>query len=95
MGQALIEEGFKDYDETIAEAGTMLYVLGTLVMNQADMKWFSELVAMYSSKKILDSMENIQQFSPQDIANMLGEMGLKPDKKKRTRRKPPENPEGE
>ncbi len=62
MGQALMEEGDSSRDSGQALMGTILIFLGGIMLEDEDIYKFSELVAMFSAKKMLDSLE--QQNSP-------------------------------
>jgi len=62
MGQALMEEGDEKRDNGQALMGTILIFLGGIVLEDEDIYKFSELVSMFSAKKMLDTME--QQNSP-------------------------------
>jgi len=57
MGQALIEEGHEKKDLMIAQAGTMVVMLGGLMYDEADMNLFSQMCSMFSAKKIVENME--------------------------------------
>ena len=60
MGQSLMEEGQQNKDSGIALLGTLLIFLGGIVLDDDDVHKFSELVSMFSAKKMLDSIENEQ-----------------------------------
>lgn len=57
MGKALMEEGAENDDITISQLGTMLIFLGGLAFDENDVNKFSELVSMFSAKKLFDTME--------------------------------------
>jgi hypothetical protein len=56
MGQALMEEGREANNSTITLVGTNLIFLGGIVLSDNDIKKFSELISMFSAKKLLDAM---------------------------------------
>jgi tagatose-1,6-bisphosphate aldolase non-catalytic subunit AgaZ/GatZ len=90
MGQALMKEGSKSDDYTITQAGTMLMLVGTLILDAEDMLIFAEICAMFSAKKILDASENINPLHKKTLARVIKEkteMKVAP-KKKATTRKP-------
>lgn len=62
MGQALMEDGDANRDSGKSLMGTILIFLGGIALEDEDIYKFSELVAMFSAKKMLDNME--QQNSP-------------------------------
>ena len=57
MGQSLILEGKDKNDLMVAQAGTMIVMLGGLMYDEADMNLFSQLCSMFSAKKIVENME--------------------------------------
>jgi hypothetical protein len=57
MGQALMQEGDEVKDNGVALMGTILIFLGGIVLEDDDIFKFSELVGMFSAKKMLDNME--------------------------------------
>lgn len=56
MGQALMIEGKKDDNKAVSLVGTILVFLGGITLNDNDILKFSELVSMFSAKKLLDAM---------------------------------------
>lgn len=56
MGQALMIEGKENDNKNISLVGTILVFLGGITLNDRDVLKFSELVAMFSAKKLLDAM---------------------------------------
>ena len=59
MGQSLMIEGREDDDIPVAQIGTILiFMSGLLISEDEDIMKFSDLCAMFSAKKILDSMHN-------------------------------------
>lgn len=58
MGQALMDEGRENDNSTITLIGTNLIFLGGIILSDNDVKKFSELVSMFSAKKLLDSMSS-------------------------------------
>jgi len=57
MGQALMKEGEDTKDNSVVLMGTILIFMGGLILEDEDIQKFSELVSMFSAKKVLDSME--------------------------------------
>ena len=57
MGQALMHEGSESDDITISQLGTMLIFLGGLAFDENDVNKFSELVSMFSAKKLFDNLD--------------------------------------
>jgi hypothetical protein len=57
MGQALMEEGKETRDISISQIGTILIFLAGISFDDDDINKFSELVSMYSAKKVLENME--------------------------------------
>jgi hypothetical protein len=56
MGQALMIEGKEKDDKNVSLVGTILIFLGGITLNEHDVLKFSELVSMFSAKKLLDAM---------------------------------------
>jgi len=58
MGQSLMTEGRDDSDIGLSQIGTILiFMSGLLIGGDDDIFKFSDLCSMFSSKKILDSMQ--------------------------------------
>ena len=57
MGSTLGQEGAESDDITISQVGTMLIFLGGLLFSEDDVNKFSELVSMFSAKKLIENME--------------------------------------
>ena len=57
MGQALMSEGDDKKDNSISLLGTILIFIGGISLEDEDVYKFSELVSMYSAKKMIESME--------------------------------------
>lgn len=57
MGQSLITEGRKNKDFMVASPGTILVLLGSLMYDEKDLNFFSQVCSMFSAKKILENME--------------------------------------
>jgi hypothetical protein len=57
MGQALMEEGDTTHEVGVALMGTILIFMGGIMLKDEDIYKFSELVSMFSAKKMLDTME--------------------------------------
>ena len=71
MGQALMDEGRDSEDSTISLVGTNLIFLGGIILSENDVKKFSELVSMFSAKKLLDDMVSLDS----DEYKRIGERG--------------------
>lgn len=71
MGQALIIEGNKGGDLTIAQTGSFLVVLSTLLFDEKDMILFNQICSMFSAKKILENMEATNN----EISNYIKQKG--------------------
>lgn len=69
MGLALLEEGAESDDFSIAQSGTILTLLSGLITVEDDIILFSELIAMFSAKKILDSMSGFS--NSKDVLEIL------------------------
>ena len=57
MGQALMKEGKEDNDFRVAQMGHFIAFIGSLIFVDKDMYLFSQICSMFSSKRILDEME--------------------------------------
>lgn len=57
MGKALMDEGTEFDDVTISQLGTMLIFLGGLAFDENDVNKFSDLISMFSAKKLFDTMD--------------------------------------
>ena len=57
MGKALVEEGKEKNDKIISQLGTMIIFLGGICFDDEDVIKFGELVSMYSTKKLMESLE--------------------------------------
>lgn len=60
MGEALMKEGNDSNDYAIAQTGTFLNLMGSLLFDDNDVQLFAQLCSMFSAKKILDNMEQIK-----------------------------------
>lgn len=58
MGQALINEGNEKGDYSISSCGSFMILIGGLILDEDDIFMFGELCSMFSSKKILEDMQN-------------------------------------
>lgn len=87
MGKALITEGGTTNDYTVSQSGTIMILMASLVLNDEDMFLFSELVAMFSSKKILESMEQNGFNVAENINKYLKNDNDKPKTKKKRGKK--------
>jgi len=57
MGNALMKEGYTNKDYSITQTGTFLVLVGGVLFSEEDVKIFSQMCAMFSSKKVLDNLE--------------------------------------
>jgi hypothetical protein len=58
MGQSLINEGKENNDLGIAQVGTVLvFISGLIIGSDEDIFKFSDFCSMFSSRKILDSIQ--------------------------------------
>jgi hypothetical protein len=57
MSEALMKEGFESDDKQIISAGSLLMMIGTLIMNENEMEEFNKLTSMFTSNKILGMFE--------------------------------------
>ena len=57
MGNALMKEGYESKDFSITQTGTFLILIGGVLFSEEDVKLFGQLCSMFSSKKILDNLE--------------------------------------
>lgn len=96
MGQALINEGINNNDYIISQSGTIMILVASLMVNEQDMFIFSELCAMFSSKKILDAQEGLGQLEQDMFLKLLKNknQGLtnQTEQHKKKRGRKPSNP---
>jgi hypothetical protein len=59
MGQSLMTEGKESDDYSISQVGSFMVLIGGLLFNEKDIYVFGELCSMYSSKKVLESLETL------------------------------------
>ena len=57
MGNALMKEGYESKDFSITQTGTFLILIGGILFSEEDVKSFGQICSMFSSKKILDNLE--------------------------------------
>jgi len=60
MGKALIVEGDETNDYIISRVGDILSLVGGLIYSEDDIFLFTEFCVMFSSKKILDSIRELE-----------------------------------
>lgn len=70
MAQTLMEEGEERRSYNIETAGNMLLLVSGLMKDTKDMETVSELMAMYSAKKILDN-QMMSQTGMGDIEEII------------------------
>jgi len=58
MGRALIKEGKENRDFAIAQSGTNLITIGSLLLDEPNLLLFGQMCGLFASKIILDNMEN-------------------------------------
>jgi hypothetical protein len=73
MGYALMDEGSANEDFTIAQAGTLLILISTLLLDEKDMFIVNELCAMFTAKQILDNTEDVSPLINDVFVKMLAE----------------------
>ena len=101
MGDSLMQEGTDAGDYNVAQAGTLLILLSSLVLSDRDMFIFSELSSMFVAKKILDEREKVNPVEGEVFAKILADINAekaaaKEVPKRKTRRKRnTDNPEGQ
>jgi hypothetical protein len=57
MGQSLMLEGKNSKDLMVSQAGGILVMLGSLMYDEKDINFFSQISSMFSAKKIVENME--------------------------------------
>jgi hypothetical protein len=57
MSETLMKEGFESDDKQIISAGSLLMMIGTLLLNENEMEEFNKLTSMFTSNKILTMFE--------------------------------------
>jgi len=73
MANSLMEEGEERRSYSIETAGNMLLLVSGLMKDEKDMETVSELMAMYSAKKILDG-QMMSQTGMGDIEEIIRKM---------------------
>lgn len=73
MAQKLMEEGEERRSYNIETAGNMLLLVSGLIKDAKDMETVSDLMAMYSAKKILDG-QMMAQHGMGDIEDIIRKM---------------------
>lgn len=74
MGFALHEEGAKKNDYTILSIGDIMLLISSIIHDIEDVKLFTDICAMFSAKKIVDSKIDISEAIPkskEEIEDML------------------------
>lgn len=71
MGQSLMTEGKESDDYSISQVGSFMILIGGLLFNEKDIYVFGELCSMYSSKKVLESLETLIP----NLSNFIMEKG--------------------
>lgn len=57
MGRALMKEGHEIRDFPIAQTGTNLITIGTMLLDEPNLVLFGQMCGLFASKVILDNME--------------------------------------
>lgn len=57
MGQALMLEGHNGKDYNIAQVGSSMILLGSLILDEKNLQFFGQMCSMFSAKMILDNMD--------------------------------------
>jgi hypothetical protein len=70
MGNALVEEGKSLNDPVISQLGSFITFIGGLCFDDDDVMKFSDLVGMYSAKKVLDELEKNKQNPLHELLNI-------------------------
>ena len=73
MAQKLMEEGEERRSYNIETAGNMLLLISGLIKDAKDMETVSDLMAMYSAKKILDG-QMMAKHGMGDIEDIMRKM---------------------
>ena len=71
MGQSLMTEGKDSKDFAIAQIGSFMVLIGGLLFDERDVYIFGELCAMYSSRKVLENLENMMP----NLSSLIKENG--------------------
>lgn len=69
MGSSLTEEGNDRNDVSIAQSGTILWLISNLILEKNDMGEFFKLCNMFSSQK---TIENIMDTDPDLLKQIYG-----------------------
>jgi hypothetical protein len=60
IGQSLMEEGATSEDYAITQTGTITIMLASIVLSDEDTYFFSEICSMFSAKKMVETIDNIE-----------------------------------
>jgi hypothetical protein len=60
IGQSLMEEGAMSEDYAITQTGTITIMLASIVLSDEDTYFFSEICSMFSAKKMVETIDNIE-----------------------------------
>ena len=72
MGRALMKEGKEKSDFSIAQTGSFLVLMGSLLFDEKDILLFGQFCSLFSARKILDGMENENHQYIQYLKNKAG-----------------------
>jgi hypothetical protein len=79
IGQSLMEEGASTEDYAITQTGTITIMLASIVLSDEDTYFFSEICSMFSAKKLVETIDSIEDV---DFLKNLMEL-RKPNKQRR------------
>lgn len=71
MGQALMVEGKNKKDYPITQSGSFMILIAGLILEEKDVVEFGNLCSMFSAKKLLDSMEETNNNSYDELIKRL------------------------
>lgn len=60
IGQSLMEEGASTEDYAITQTGTITIMLASIVLSDEDTYFFSEICSMFSAKKLVEAIDNVE-----------------------------------
>lgn len=92
MGKLLLDEGVQNGQYAVGKTGTFLILLGGVILDDDDVTKFEFLCSMFSAKKLMDNMDNMDSPFPNFNTNEEGFEDLL-SKIKRLREDSEETPE--
>jgi len=84
IGQSLMEEGASTEDYAITQTGTITIMLASIVLSDEDTFFFSEICSMFSAKKIVETIDNVDDM---EFVKKLLDLRKSPQTKKTRRNK--------